>query len=194
MTNNLKIKKTVGLSLLSALIIVLQLASNFIKFGPFSITLALTPIIIGGALYGVFGGTFLGFVFSLSVAIYGLLGIDGGSTLVLFNSNFLYTILLIFLKGILAGLISAMIYKIFSKNNSIAVLLSGLLCPIVNTGVFFICMFTFFYNTLVEWSGETAVFSIIVAIAGWNFIIEFIVNIVLSSAVARIITLLKTRH
>lgn len=189
-----KTNKVVGLSLLSALVIVLQLASNFIKLGPFSITLALTPIIIGGALYGLFGGAFLGFIFSLTVAISGILGFDGGSTLVLFNEHFFYTIILIFGKGIFAGLVSALVYKLLNKNNTIAVIFSAALCPIVNTGLFFVFMFLFFYDTLQQWSGATAVVAIIMAIAGYNFVVEFIVNIILSSAIAKIVMLLKNRH
>ena len=48
-----KTRRLVMIAILSALIIVLQIISNFIKFGPVQITLALTPVIIGAAMYGI---------------------------------------------------------------------------------------------------------------------------------------------
>ena len=40
------------LAMLSAVIIVLQAISSFFRIGNFTINLALTPIIIGAAIYG----------------------------------------------------------------------------------------------------------------------------------------------
>ena len=47
-----KTQRMVGLAIFTAIIIVLQLVSTFIKFGPFSITLAMIPIVVGAAVYG----------------------------------------------------------------------------------------------------------------------------------------------
>ena len=55
-------KTLVGLGILTAIVAVLQVVSMYITFGPFNITLALTPIIIGAALYGWQAGAFLGAV------------------------------------------------------------------------------------------------------------------------------------
>ncbi|NLF34555.1 MAG: ECF transporter S component, partial [Clostridiales bacterium] len=48
-----------GLAIMTAIIVVLQVVASFVKFGPFSITLALAPIIIGAALYGPMAGAYL---------------------------------------------------------------------------------------------------------------------------------------
>ena len=45
-------KTLTGISILAAIVVVLTILCTFIKFGPFSITLALAPIIIRAALYG----------------------------------------------------------------------------------------------------------------------------------------------
>ena len=45
-----KTRRLTGLALLTAIVAVLQVVATFIKFGPFPITLALAPIIIGAAL------------------------------------------------------------------------------------------------------------------------------------------------
>ena len=48
---NTKTQKIVGIGLFTAIIVALQLLAASIKFGPFSITLVLAPIVIGAALY-----------------------------------------------------------------------------------------------------------------------------------------------
>ena len=66
-----KIRKIVGLGLFTAIVFVLQMLGSFIRFGPFSISLVLVPIVVGAALYGASGGAWLGFVFGLAVLISG---------------------------------------------------------------------------------------------------------------------------
>ena len=41
-----------GVAIFTAIVIVLQLLGSFIRFGPFSISLVLIPIVVGAALYG----------------------------------------------------------------------------------------------------------------------------------------------
>ena len=53
-------RKMAGLAIFTAIIVVLQVLCTFIRFGPFSITLALAPIIIGTAMYGKGAGAYLG--------------------------------------------------------------------------------------------------------------------------------------
>ena len=54
-----------GVALLTAIVVVLQLLGSFIRFGTFSISLVLVPIVVGAALYGAWAGCWLGFVFGL---------------------------------------------------------------------------------------------------------------------------------
>ena len=54
------LKRQVGLSLFSAIIVVLTVLGNFVRFGPVPITLSLAPIIIGAAVYGSSAGALLG--------------------------------------------------------------------------------------------------------------------------------------
>ena len=46
-----KTRRLTGLALMTAIIVVLQVVASFVTFGPFTITLALAPILIGAALY-----------------------------------------------------------------------------------------------------------------------------------------------
>ena len=52
-------------ALLTALVIILQLMGSFIRFGPFSISLVLIPIVIGAATCGTKISTWLGLVFGI---------------------------------------------------------------------------------------------------------------------------------
>lgn len=185
-------KTLTGVAILSAVVVVLTILCNYVKFGPFSITLALAPMIIGAAVYGVKSGALLGFVFSAVVALTGVFGMDGGTVLYLMSQNAAATLAIILIKGTAAGWVSGLCYSALkNKSQFAAVLSAGIVCPIVNTGLFLIGMFTFFYSTLEAWTGTNAVLSIIVAMTGINFLIELAVNIVLSSTIVRIIRAAK---
>ena len=53
----------VGVGLFTAIIVVLQFLGGGIRFGMFSISLVLVPIVVGAALYGWKSGVWLGFAF-----------------------------------------------------------------------------------------------------------------------------------
>jgi ferrous iron transport protein B len=61
-----------GLALFTAIVVVLQYLGSFIRFGTFSISLVLIPIVVGAALYGPAAGAWLGFVFGVTL-VFGLL-------------------------------------------------------------------------------------------------------------------------
>lgn len=69
-----KTRRLTGLALMTAIIVVLQVVASFVKFGPFTITLALAPILIGAALYGPKAGACLGGVFGAVVLLACILG------------------------------------------------------------------------------------------------------------------------
>ena len=101
-----------GVGIFTAVVIVLQLLGAFIRFGPFSISLTLIPIVVGAALYGPWAGAWLGFVFSMVVLISG----DAGAFLVV---NAIGTILTVILKGTLAGLAAGAVFKALEKNKRV---------------------------------------------------------------------------
>jgi thiamine transporter ThiT len=53
---NISIKQLTLGAMLTALVVVLQLVGSFIRFGPFSISLVLIPIVIGAATCGPYIG------------------------------------------------------------------------------------------------------------------------------------------
>ena len=189
-------RKMAGLAIFTAIIVVLQVLCTFIRFGPFSITLALAPIIIGTAMYGKGAGAYLGGVFGAVVLITGLLGWDGGTVMLLMGINPVGCILICLLKGIAAGFFAGLCYELIAKkNDKVGVLVSGIVCPVVNTGLFIVGMLVFFFDTLNSWAGgQDLLFFIIVGLTGVNFLVELAVNIVLSSGITQIIRAGKKMH
>ena len=176
--------KLVGVALFTAIVVVLQYLGSFIKFGPFSISLVLVPIVIGAALYGRTAGAWLGFVFSVVV----LLQPD---TALFYQANFAGTIITVLLKGTLAGFLAGVVYKALEKKNvTLAVIAAAFTCPVVNTGIFLFGSVVFFMDTIKTWANGTNVFVfMIVGLVGFNFLFELAVNMLLSPVIVRLIQL-----
>ena len=189
-------RKMTGLAIFTAIIVVLQVLCTFVRFGPFSITRALAPIIIGTAMYGKGAGAYLGGVFGAVVLVTGLLGWDGGTVMLLMGINPLGCVLVCLLKGVAAGFFAGLCYELIAKkNDKLGVLISGIVCPVVNTGLFIVGMLVFFFDTLSGWAGgQNLLLYIIVGLTGVNFLVELAVNIVLSSGITQIIRAGKKMH
>ncbi|MBR6425943.1 MAG: ECF transporter S component [Oscillospiraceae bacterium] len=186
-----KTRTMVGVALFTAIVVVLQLLSSTIHFGPFSITLALIPIVVGAALYGVAAGAWLGLAFGLTVLLSG----DAAPFLAV---NVLGTILTVLLKGAAAGACAGLIYKALnSKNDTVAITLGALSAPIANTGVFLLGCLAFFMPTLRQWMGGTQFESVgaymIFGLVGINFLVELGTIVVLSPVIHRLIAFGKKK-
>ena len=186
---NKKTQKIVGVALFTAIVVVLLLLGSFIRFGPFSISLVLIPIVVGTALYGVGAGAWLGLVFGVTVLASG----DASAFLAI---NVPGTILTVLLKGIACGALSGLVYRLIEKKNKYAATIcAAITAPIVNTGVFLLGCAIFFMPTIEGWAAAAGVESagtyMITGLAGLNFIAEFVVNIVLSPIIVRLIHLGK---
>lgn len=189
-----KVQRMTGIAILTAIIVVVQIICTFIKFGPFSITLALAPIIIGAAVYGVGTGAMLGGVFGLVVLITGILGWDGGTVMFLMGMNPIATVLICILKGAAAGLAAGAVYAAIAKKNQlVGVVTAGVVCPIVNTGLFVVGMLTFFFSTISGWAAgnDSMVQYIIFGLCGGNFLVELATNLLLATAITRIIRVVR---
>ena len=190
------LKRQVGLSLFSAIIVVLTVLGNFVRFGPVPITLSLAPIIIGAAVYGSSAGALLGGVFGLVVLLGGIFGWDGGTVMLLMGLNPIGCILICIGKGILAGYLSGLAYRaIEMKSPLAAVVTAGIVCPVVNTGLFIIGMLVFYGSTLQSWAGgQNVIYYAIFGLAGINFVVELLVNLVLSSGITTVIKYAASRR
>jgi len=188
-------KKLVGIALFTAIVVVLQLLGSFIRFGPFSISLVLVPIVVGAALYGPAAGAWLGGVFGLVVLLSG----DAGAFLAVSPIG---TIIVVMVKGIGAGLVAGFIYRaIAGKSESkprlwIGTIVAAIAAPVVNTGIFLIGGWVFFLDTIAGWAqamgfGDNVAAYMFLGLVGANFLFELLVNVVLSPVIVRIIKLRK---
>ncbi len=174
-----------GVAIFTAIVIVLQLLGSFIRFGPFSISLVLIPIVVGAALYGPGAGAWLGFVFSMAVLLSG----DAGAFLVV---NAFGTILTVIAKGTAAGFLAGVVFRALEKKNVwLAVICAAITCPVVNTGLFLVGCKLFFMETITGW-GQAMGFEnvgkyMIYVLVGGNFLFEMLSNIILSPVILRLI-------
>ncbi len=184
----LKTEKLVLAALMTALVVLLQYLGAFVKFGPFSISLVLIPIVIGAATCGAGIGAWLGFVFGVVVLISG----DAAAFLAV---DVIGTVITVLVKGTACGLVAGLVYKLLEKVNMwVAVIAAALVCPIVNTGVFLIGCFIFFMDTVTQWAGGTNVgHYMIFGLVGGNFLFEVLFNIILSPGVVRLLNIKKMK-
>ena len=188
-----KTRRLTGLALLTAIVAVLQVVASFIKFGPFTITLALAPILIGAALYGPKAGAYLGGVFGLVVLIACILGWDpGGSTL--WNANPFLTACICLVKGIAAGLAAGAVYRAIVGGSRAhgrmmtGSIVAGIVSPLVNTGLFVLALTLLFHDILVTWAaGSELIYYIVFVLTGINFVLELVLNLVLSTVIVRVV-------
>jgi uncharacterized membrane protein len=175
------------LGVLTAIVVVLQILAIAARplFPMFTISLVLLPIAVGAALIGVRAGGWLGLVFGAAVLI-------SGDATPFLAVNTLGTVFVVLLKGMLAGMAAGFAYKLLAaKSKTGAATLAGLVCPLVNTGVFIIGSYVFFLPTITEW-GAAAGFAngtafIFFGMVGMNFLVELGINIVLIPVAVRLI-------
>lgn len=187
-TNKDSLLKMTQLAILTAVVIVLQMLGSIIKIGPTSISLVLVPIVIGAIILGPGAGAFLGFVFGLITFWAGVSGTDF-FTATLFAAQPVATAIICLGKGTAAGLGAGLIYKLLAKKSELAAsVLAAAAAPIINTGLFILGGLTLVADTLNATfaSGMTLIYFLVIGCAGFNFIAEFLVNLVVSPAIYNI--------
>jgi len=182
-------KKIVGIALFSAIVVILQLLGAFIRFGQFSISLVLIPIVVGSAVYGFGSGTWLGLMFGFAVLMSG----DAASFMAI---NPIGTVITVIAKGTLAGLCVDTAYRFLSSvNKYLAVFVSAVLCPVVNTGIFLLGCKLFFMNgeggviasAAAKGYGDDVFKFMILFFVGGNFIFELVANLILAPVVVKVV-------
>ena len=180
-TNTQKLALT---ALFTAIVAVLSYLGGFIKIGGLaSISLTLIPVVLGAALLGPLTAAWIGavsgivFFFTPDAALWFGLSIPG-------------TIITVLIKGALAGLAAGLVYKLLAKANTyLAIIISAIVAPVVNTSVFLVGSLLFFFDTVSAGAGAEGIgiFAyLIIFFVGLNFVFELLVNIVLSPALYRI--------
>lgn len=165
----------------------LRFVGSAIRFGPFSVSLVLIPIVLGAALYGWGMGCWLGLVFGAVVLLSG----DAGLFLAANPAGAIVTVLA---KGIACGAAAGLCYRwLHPRYPGLSILLSALAAPLVNTGVFLLGCRLFFMPLIHQWAQQAGYASagayLVVGMVGWNFLLETAVNMALTPMLAQLIRL-----
>ena len=190
-TKKIQTEKLVLLSLFTALEAILAYFGGFIKIGGLaSISLTLIPVVLGAALCGPWAGAWLGgvsgvvFFMTADAAFWMGLSIPG-------------TIITVMVKGIAAGLVAGLVYKILEKKNRyVAVIAAAIVCPVVNTGIFLLGCMIFFIDAVKDMAaaeGMSIGAYLILFFVGLNFVFELLTNIILSPAIVKLLNIRKDK-
>ncbi len=180
------VKNLTLLALLTSLVVVFQLVATFIPLGFNVGALCLVPIVIGAALLGPLAGAWLGFVFGIVI-------IATGGAAAFYVMGVVETVIVVLLKGSLAGFVSGLLYRLLVKRNSlIAIIVASLACPVVNTAIFTLASFTVFLPGITEWAngeGKNLIPYVFLTLIGVNFFVEVAISAVLSPVAHRLVTI-----
>lgn len=186
--NKQTLRRMVGGGLFAAIIVVLQLIGGGIRFGTFSISLVLVPIVVGTAVYGWQMGGWLGLVFGAAVLL-------SGDANLFMTINPAGTIATVLVKGIACGLRRRLLHGAAREAPDARDGRGGGGGPGREHGVFLLGCKLFFMDFVREMAAgagyESAGVFMIVGFVGINFLLELGVNIVLAPVISRLIRLGK---
>lgn len=189
-----KIVHMVTLSLLTAIVVVLQLLGGSIVISGVSITLVLVPIVVGASVYGAKDGAFLGAVFGL-ITFINCMRHNSPFEGMLYDASPWLCGLVCMVKATAAGYVSALVQKLLYKWRSKGLLSyigAAVVAPVVNTALFACGMSLFFKDALNSFLGGTNfVYNLFVVVIGVNFFTELAVNLVCAPAIATIVKAVK---
>ena len=185
-------KNVAILGILVALVIVLQLFASAIPMFGVTLNFSLIPIAFAGIMLGWLGGAIVGFVCGLVVWIG--MGVLGGeySTAILFQANPVILTIMCIGKTTVAGIVSGLTYKWLSKSNAfVAVCVSALIIPIVNTGIYtlgIVIMRDTAAGLLgLDTNSAGMVFKALIGLIWLNFVLEMVINIIFVPMINRVI-------
>ena len=187
----MKTETLVLTAVLTALVVVFYIISLFVMIGPAQLNLTLIPVVIGGIMCGRRISAWLGFVSAVTVLV-------SPATALFYGWHVLGTIVTVLLKGCISGYVAGLVFELVGKSRRyLGILLSAMTCPIVNTGIFILGSLIFFKADMEsyysELMGNGFMYFLLFVFIGWNFIVEFGGNVLLSPTISKIVDLRKKK-
>ena len=190
--NNLKggyfsAKRITYLSILLALVIVLQAIGGSINIGPVQLNFTLIPIVLGALLLGPIAGLILGFACGVVVFIQVVMGLVPFYTIIWTEAP-VQSALTCIVKTTVAGYASGLVFNLLKNRKPyLAVFMASAIVPIINTALFIVGCITM-WGTIASMAGGSNVFGfILVSLVTFNFFIELAVNLLIAPAIFRVI-------
>lgn len=176
-----------ALSILLALVIVLQTFGGAINIGPVQLNFTLIPIALGAILLGPIAGLILGFACGVVVAIQVIMGLVPFYVLI-WTETPVVALLTCVVKTTVAGLVSGLVYKaVAKKNRYVAVFLAAALVPVINTALFIVGCLAMWDAMVMIAGGSNILGFILVSLVTFNFFVELAVNLLCAPALYRVI-------
>lgn len=181
------VKKITLVGLLTALAVAL----SYIKIpliGTATVTLVLPVVVIGAALCGPLVGAWL-------TVIPNILAFSEAGIFLAYAP--FGCVLTLMLKGLLAGFFAGVVYKLLSqKSKTGAVICSAIVAPVLNSGTFVLGCYIFIWDELVSLAGASGVGIglLLFGLAGLNFIVELVLNLILCPSILRIIHIINKNN
>lgn len=188
-----KTLKMVRIAFLAAVEVILTLI--VIPIGTINLNFGLVPIVIAGIMLGPAVGCLIGAVSGIVTMIQVLTG-QAAFYVFLVATNPVMASLLCVVKTAAAGLLAALIFKLFMMLGSTAkyptsyrflgAVMAGAVCPIVNTGIFALGMFVIFGDAMMAdpvistWTTGGLAALIFLGLIGVNFFVELISTVVIT--------------
>ena len=171
-------------AMLIALIVALQAFSSIAaRIGLFSFALGLFPATIGSVLYGKKKSLIFGAALGITI-----LATDA-TAFALYGVNVFATIFVVMLKSVASTFVTATVFEWFGKfNRYVSVVVAAILGPIFNTAIFTVGVCVFFKDFFSQFiDGGVSFITGFLLLILMNFIIEMVINIVLSPIVLRVV-------
>lgn len=188
--NKQKIQKLTIEAVLCALIFVMAFTPlGYLKIGPVAITFISIPVVIGAIIGGPATGALLGGVFGLTSFLQ-CFGLDAFGT-TLFGINPFFTAIMCLIPRILMGLFCGLIFKGISKKSNNSILnfgVTSLSGGLLNTIFFVSALMLMFGNTDYLRSFGDSVPAILSVLITFNAVIEWVVCLVVGTAVSKALT------
>jgi uncharacterized membrane protein len=187
------------LGILIALVIVLQLFASAIPMFEVTINFSLIPIALAGILLGWFGGAIVGLTCGLVVFI--TMAVLGGepSTAFFFQTQPAILTAMCVLKTTVAGIVSGLVFKVLkNKNTHLATIISALIIPIVNTGIYMLGIVLMKESAAqfmgLNTSSAGVVFSVVFGLIWLNFVLEIAITAIFTPAVYRVLKVIGKNY
>ncbi|MBE5967912.1 MAG: ECF transporter S component [Lachnospiraceae bacterium] len=197
---NFGTERLVQMALLVAIILLMAFTPiGYIKTLGLEITLIVVPVTIGAIALGAAGGALLGGVFGITSFIQ-CFGMSPFGT-VLLGINPWATFIVCVVSRILMGWLTGLLFEGFKKakvNKNLALAVTNLAGPLLNTFFFMSGLILFFYNTnyiqeIASTLGTKNVFTFVIAFVGVNGLVEAAACFVLGTAISKALDVYKVK-
>ena len=186
-------KELTGISVLLALVIVLQAFGGSIPIGAVTLNFTLIPIVLGAIMFGPWVGGFLGLACGIIVLIQVVEGLSPFYALIWANDP-IVTTLTCLIKTTAAGILAGYAYRLLAKKNPLtATFVASGIVPVVNTALFILgaLWMTDSVLALAQGEGQNVLVFILVGLVTFNFFVEFAINLLVAPSIQRVVEIIN---